>query len=47
MTFTFQFYNKTTGEQRATGNIYASSFREAVAVFFFFFSPLVLDPLIL
>ena len=31
MTFTFQFYNKTTGQQRATGNIYASSFREAVA----------------
>lgn len=31
MTFTFQFYNKNTGEQRATGNIYAATFVEAAA----------------
>lgn len=31
MTFTFQFYNKNTGEQRGTGSIYAASFREAEA----------------
>lgn len=31
MTFTFQFYNKNTGEQRGTGNVYAANFREAVA----------------
>ena len=31
MTFTFQFYNKNTGEQRSTGNVYAASFAEAKA----------------
>lgn len=30
MTFTIQLYNKNTGEQRATGNIYAATRKEAV-----------------
>lgn len=31
MTFTIQLYNKNTGEQRPTGNIYAKNRAEAVS----------------